>query len=274
MRGVTLNKLAEILSSRSIEDIKSQWHSLTTIFERENKRVEGSKRTSTGTDSVYKPSWKFYDCMHFTKECKDIDESVCTLSSSSSGENEGGSQQLPKKRKKQTDQMREMADTWMAFLKQAINVLNTPEVDEEDTRPGIKEIVAFGKVVQETLAKFTHMQRAVAKKKINDVLYEVEIGMNNAAGNTYGYSQPIAMPQYQSQGQFSLNQASYPLPQTSISGPYSRSVSPTSLYGRSSSPASSISSVESSQRGDLNSYLVPSQRSIFSDFSEVMSEHE
>ncbi len=54
---------------------------MKTIFDRENKREEGSKRTGTGTDSVYKPTWKFYDSMQFTKECQDIDNSVSTLNS-------------------------------------------------------------------------------------------------------------------------------------------------------------------------------------------------
>ena len=61
--------------------------------------------------------------------------------------------------------MQDMADTRIAFLKEAFTVLKTPEVDDEDTRPGMKEIAAFGQVVQETLAKFTHMLRVVAKKK-------------------------------------------------------------------------------------------------------------
>ena len=146
LREVTLNKLVEILSGRSVDDIKYQWHSLRTIFERENKRVDGSKRTGAGTDSVYKPSWKFYNSMHFTKECKDIDESVCTLTSSSSGQTEGGLPVKPsRKRKKEADQMQDMADTRIAFLKEAITVLKTPEVDDEDTRPGMKEIAALGR---------------------------------------------------------------------------------------------------------------------------------
>ena len=43
LRDVTLNKLLDMLSGRTIEDFKSQWHSLKTIFDRENKREEGSK---------------------------------------------------------------------------------------------------------------------------------------------------------------------------------------------------------------------------------------
>ena len=35
----------------------------------------------------------------------------------------------------------------------------------------MKEIAAFGQVAQETLARFNPMQRVVARKRINDVLY-------------------------------------------------------------------------------------------------------
>ena len=38
------------------------------------------------------------------------------------------------------------------------------EVKKKDPRPCMKEIAAFGQVVQETLARFTPMQRVHAKK--------------------------------------------------------------------------------------------------------------
>ena len=41
--------------------------------------------------------------------------------------------------------MQDMADTRIAFLKEAFTVLKTPEVDDEDTRPGMKEIAALGR---------------------------------------------------------------------------------------------------------------------------------
>ena len=101
----------------------------------------------------------------------------------------------------------------------------------------------------------------------NYALYEIDIGMNNAERNTYGYSQPMGMLQYPSQQrQFPLGQASYPLSQFSINGPYS--VSHNSLYTRSSSSASSLSSVEGSQRGDFNSYPKAS-RSFLSDLDSL-----
>lgn len=46
---------------------------------------------------------------------------------------------------KEAEQMQDMADTRIAFLKEAFTVLKTPEVDDEDTRPGMKEIAALGR---------------------------------------------------------------------------------------------------------------------------------
>ena len=101
----------EQLNGRSQDEIKQQWHSLKTIFDREDKRIEGSKHSGAGTDSVYKKGWKYFELINFTKECKEIDDSVCTLlstSSTNSGVN-SKAHPVPKKRKKEKTQ--ELQDT-------------------------------------------------------------------------------------------------------------------------------------------------------------------
>ena len=60
-RSMAMTKLQGLFPNRSVDEIKSQWHSLKTIFEREHKRVMGSKRS--GTDSVYTPTWKYYQIL-------------------------------------------------------------------------------------------------------------------------------------------------------------------------------------------------------------------
>ena len=247
LRDVTLNKLLDMLSGRTIEDIKSQWHSLKTIFDRENKREEGSKRTGTGTDSVYKPAWKYYDSMQFTKECQDIDYSVSTLDSVQNENNVPSPEQCRKKRKKESNQMAAMAEARMEFFQQAVNVLKGPEEqrseEDKDPRPCMKEITAFGQVVQETLARFTPMQRVHAKKRINDVLYEVEIGFNMNNGNM---SQPQMVSPVQSQQGY--------MPPFSYTHTESPVLYPPS-HARSASPASSASSSDGQR--SLNAQLSP-----------------
>ena len=51
----------------------------------------------------------------------------------------------------------------------------------------ITEEESFGKMVAQTLSRFNARQRAIARKRINDVLYEVEIGdiENNPAHSMF-----------------------------------------------------------------------------------------
>ena len=115
LRDVTLSKLLDMLSGRTIEDIKCQRHSLKTIFDRKNKREKGSKSTRTGTDSVYKPAWKYYDSMQFTKECQDIDYSGSTLDSVQNENDAPSPEQCGKNEKKVSNQMAAMAEARMDF---------------------------------------------------------------------------------------------------------------------------------------------------------------
>ena len=73
---MTMTKLQEILNNLMVEDIKSQWHSLRIIFEREYKRMMSSKRSEVGTDTVYTPTWKYFQSLQFTQHCNDLDESI------------------------------------------------------------------------------------------------------------------------------------------------------------------------------------------------------
>jgi hypothetical protein len=44
----------------------------------------------------------------------------------------------------------------------------------------LTEDETFGKTVADTLSRFTGLQKVIAKKKINDVLFELEVGpLNN-----------------------------------------------------------------------------------------------
>lgn len=238
LKEAALNKLVAQLNGRSQDEIKQQWHSLKTIFDREDKRIEGSKRSGAGTDSVYKTGWKYFELMQFTKECKEIDDSVCTLLSTLSTNSGVNSEAhpVPKKRKKEKTQ--ELQDTRVELLRKAIDVLKTPEPENKNTEtiPGEREVNAFGQLITETLYRFSERQRVVAKKRINDVLFEVE--MSGGRSLPCGFSESPAVPILQ--------------PSRSFSSTYH---SPS--YGRSPSPASSLSSMQShagSQWGDSQSY--------------------
>ena len=65
--------------------------------------------------------------------------------------------------------MSEIAEARMQFFKQAVDVLKSPEErrseEDNDPRPCLKEITAFGQVVQETLARLNPMQRSLLKNE-------------------------------------------------------------------------------------------------------------
>ena len=55
----------------------------------------------------------------------------------------------------------------------AIDVLNTPSSTSNEGTSGSGEMEVFGRLVAETLSQFDAKQRVFAKKRINDVLFEI-----------------------------------------------------------------------------------------------------
>ena len=68
----------------------------------------------------------------------------------------------------------------MEIYKNALEALKSPV---EITDVPAAEDQAFGMMDSEALARFSTRQRAVARKRISDVLFEVEMGMENIQPN-------------------------------------------------------------------------------------------
>ena len=86
-------------------------------------------------------------------------------------------------------------DMKLQLWKEAINIMKTNDSDEKGSdrhsNSEVNEVRSFGKLVEDTLSRFNERQRAIAKKRINDVLFELEIGDGfNMRGNKEGYQQP------------------------------------------------------------------------------------
>ena len=80
LRRVNLERLARQLDSRySVEKIQQEWHNLTTYFDRERMRMEGSKKSGAGSDEVYQTSWPYYTSMEFCLDKSNPDDTVSTL---------------------------------------------------------------------------------------------------------------------------------------------------------------------------------------------------
>ena len=66
----------------------------------------------------------------------------------------------------------------MELYKNAIEALKEPGNGK------LSEEAAFGRTVSETLSRFNPRQRAIARKRISDVLFEVEMGVENLQPNS------------------------------------------------------------------------------------------
>jgi hypothetical protein len=78
LKKLAMDKLTAILSC-SEEEIKNHWHSIKTVFDREDKRQKSSKKSGTSTSQVYKSNWKYFDCLAFVRDCAEVDVSKSTL---------------------------------------------------------------------------------------------------------------------------------------------------------------------------------------------------
>ena len=146
---------------------------LKTIYYRELKREEGSKVSGTGTESVYNSQWKFFNEMMFVRGSDDVDPPVTSMDTT----DQPYSAIQPSKRLK-ADKAREMEEAKLAFYKEAITCLKAPLPSvnmEQCPKPLDDEITLYCKSLEATLRTFSHYQFIFAKKKINDLLFEVEL---------------------------------------------------------------------------------------------------
>ena len=59
-----MDKIKASFEKRIEEEIKNQWHTLKTIYQREYTRQEASKKSGSATSEVYKTKWKFLSPCH------------------------------------------------------------------------------------------------------------------------------------------------------------------------------------------------------------------
>lgn len=177
LRELNYKKIGEILPGRSQDDIKKQWSILKTIFYRENKREEGSKVSGTSTDDVYKSQWKFYQQMMFIKGSDDVDPAVSTLEDSKSIDDR------PPTKKHKAEKTKNAEEIKLELFKEAITFLKSPlpaseQVAGNSRVPDVAandEISLFVRSIELTLRRMSGRQLALARKRINDVMFEVEM---------------------------------------------------------------------------------------------------
>ena len=148
----------------------AKWGTLRGQLLRDYNKHVRSKQSGAAADSVFHPTWKWYTHLHFLKTGEEVlnestdtdiglDESQNSISSNKSGKH--------LKDLFATKKRLELLDKSIAFIGTADLGCTSKSVSNnmEDT---------FGKMVSETLLRFTPYQQMFAKKRINDVLFEVE----------------------------------------------------------------------------------------------------
>jgi len=80
-----MEKLKDMLKRFTEVEIKAHSHAVKTMFDREEKREKGSKKSGAGTTEVYSSDCKYYKRLTFVKDCAEVDDSTSTLSIIQSG---------------------------------------------------------------------------------------------------------------------------------------------------------------------------------------------
>ena len=159
---LAMDKITANFEKRTEEEIKNQWHTLKTIYQREYTKQEARKKSGSATSEVYKTKWKCFQSMSCVLRCSEVDNSQSTWNDNAPGE-----APLPSARKIKINETSDVVN--VELYKSCIEALK-PHPDKKLT-----EDEAFGKTVADTLTRFTGLQKAIAKKKINDVLFELEV---------------------------------------------------------------------------------------------------
>ena len=168
----------ELFPGRDQEEVKKEWAVLRTIFNREAAREQASKVSGAGTNSVYTSQWWHFKALTFIKGADDVDPPVSTLAGQA--HNGEGTPPAKKQKKSASERARELENTKMELFKEALKCLQTPlpVVGENPAASNTSlndEISLFTKSVESTLRRFPGRQLALARKRIGDVLFELEM---------------------------------------------------------------------------------------------------
>ncbi|XP_073964241.1 uncharacterized protein [Choristoneura fumiferana] len=177
-----LNIYIKIKPGATIEDVKKKINVLRSNYRRELKKIISSRRSGSSTYDLYRPkSWTF----EYLKFLDKFEQPVPVDRASDDNQNEAESDQAQKEqevaatissfvaapqppaRPPPLSSKKSVLKTQNELLERACNYLSEPQVS------GARSI-AFDWA--ETLERLTPTQRLYAKKAINDVLFEAELG--------------------------------------------------------------------------------------------------
>ena len=128
-------------------------------------------------------TWKWYKRLNFlnvvvSSTVKAVDSMDMNPSDAFDPDDAENSEPLPKERKNPEKMKEEMEQKRMMVLDKAMGVLSEAQQRPKLRSQEISEEEAFGKVVAKTVARLREAEKILAKKRINDVLFEVDFNHN------------------------------------------------------------------------------------------------
>ncbi|XP_028411663.1 uncharacterized protein LOC114534417 [Dendronephthya gigantea] len=161
------NELKEFGIDR--EEYKYKWKIIRGQFMRE-KEAERKRKSGQGADEVYVSKWKWFQSLKFLDSVK---ENISPTKGFDSMQKEDGSKPLPKKQKQKLKEDNEVKK--MVLLDKAVSYLGA-----EQKQLSFTEEEHFGMLVAKTLTRLNPRQKILAKKRINDVLFDIEFHAQGA----------------------------------------------------------------------------------------------
>ena len=176
----------------SVDEVKQKWLSLRAQFGRELKN-SNKQKSGQSTDELYISQWVFYDKMKFlqhvmkTKKSRDSldltfdsDSPNTSVQDDEEQDDQDVQDTIFTKREKAIRKKTKLEDTKQKLLSTCIDVLKT----SSDSSVNKVEVCHFSMHVAEKLKAFSKFQRMVAEKRINDILFELEMEEDTSAATT------------------------------------------------------------------------------------------
>lgn len=184
----------------SVTEIKAKLAKLRSQLGREIAKTNKSK-SGQGTDELYKPTWTYWDRLQFLRPVMQPGKSRDNLSGPDflndtpssaemtpdvdfSPEIEDMSQGTSQKSSMSARQTkRNMEQKKFEFLSTAVNALKEPTVKTDANETNKSAPCHFSLYVSEKLSQFDKRTRALAEKKISDIIFELEFNSSSALTN-------------------------------------------------------------------------------------------
>ena len=177
----------------------TKWTNLRTQFLREHNNYKKTCKSGAGTSDVHQPTWKWYTSMKFliTGEITLCDNNETGQESSSEGE-APFKKPAAKLKADLTKKRMQLLDKSIAFLTGGDEKNNDKEntaTNPANPATTTSEEESYGRFITNTLNRFDPYQRMFAKKRIGDVLFEIEYASYQSSNSAHHTSYPSSIRQ-------------------------------------------------------------------------------